>query len=196
MTQTKNISHTRGGGWLEGQLLVATTQIGDGCFSRAVLYVCAHGKEGAIGLIINRQLPELKYRDVLRQLKIEPAVTFKDPKVYLGGPVEASRGFVIHSPDYKGTDTIALDDGISITASLQVLRDIAAGKGPEKSLLALGYAGWEPKQLESEIEANSWISVPATPELIFNTSDDAKWSLAAQSLGVDMFKLSGHVGHA
>lgn len=184
------------GGYLEGQLLIATTLITESCFNRAVLYVCAHGGDGAMGVIINHPLPELKYHDVLNQLEISSPTNFAEPQVYLGGPVEASRGMVVHSPDYSHAETVHLSDDIAVTTNLQVLRDIAANIGPHKHLLTLGYAGWAPGQLEAEIEANSWISVPATGKLIFDTPDADKWNLAAGSLGVDMFKLSGDVGHA
>lgn len=184
------------GGYLEGQLLIATTLITESCFNRSVLYVCAHGDDGAMGVIVNHALPDVDYVQVMTQLKVDTPTGFPAPSVYLGGPVEPSRGFVIHTPDYSHADTVHLTDAISVTSNLQVLHDITAGKGPKKHLLTLGYAGWAPGQLEAEIEANSWISVPATPELIFDTPDADKWELAANSLGVDMFKLSGHAGHA
>lgn len=184
------------GGYLEGQLLVATTLITESCFNRSVLYICAHGEDGAMGVIINHPLPDLKYHEVLKQLKIDSVPGFSPPPVYLGGPVEGTRGLVVHSPDYDHADTVHLSEDISVTSNLKILHDIAAGNGPRKHLLTLGYAGWEAGQLEAEIEANSWISVPATPKLIFDTADADKWSLAAGSLGVDMFKLSGDVGHA
>lgn len=196
MAMNSALSRSRAGGYLEGQLLIATTLITESCFNRAVLYVCAHGDDGAMGVIINHTLPELKYKEVLKQLKIDSDKSFHEPPVYLGGPVEASRGLVIHSPEYSHAETIHLSDDIAVTSNLQVLHDIAENNGPEKHLLTLGYAGWAPGQLEAEIEANSWISVPATPALIFDTPDIDKWGLAADSLGVDMFKLSGDVGHA
>lgn len=200
LTKPKSIrtalTQSRAGGYLEGQLLVATTAITESCFNRSVLYLCSHGKEGAMGVIINRIMPDLKYADVLKQLKIEKPFSFIDPSVYLGGPVESSRGLVVHSPDYSHSDTVVLSDDVAVTSNLQVLRDIVVGRGPKKHLLTLGYSGWGPGQLEAEIEANSWISVPANASLIFNTADSDKWVLAAQSLGVDMFKLSGAVGHA
>lgn len=190
------LSRPRAGGYLEGQLLVATTLITESCFNRSVLYVCAHGEDGAMGVLVNHPLPELTYGNVLEQLKIEVPKDFKEPPVYLGGPVEGARGLVVHSPDYSHADTVHLADDISVTSNLQVLHAIAAGNGPAKHLLALGYAGWAPGQLEAEIEANSWISVPSTSKLIFDTPDADKWNLAAGSLGIDMFKLSGDVGHA
>lgn len=149
-----------------------------------------------MGVIINHPLPDLKYHDVLKQLKIKWPEGFSEPPVYLGGPVEGSRGLVVHSPEYSHDETVHLADDIAVTSNLQILRDIAKGTGPNKHLLTLGYAGWAPGQLEAEIEANSWISVPASSKLIFDTSDADKWNLAAGSLGIDMFKLSGDVGHA
>lgn len=196
MAMNSALTRSREGGYLEGQLLVATTLITESCFNRAVLYVCAHGEDGAMGVIVNHTLPELKYTEVLKQLKIGAMDGFRAPPVYLGGPVEASRGFVIHSPDYSHRETIHLAEDVAVTSNLQVLHAIAAGNGPNKHLLTLGYAGWAPGQLEAEIEANSWISVPATSALIFDTPDAEKWGLAADSLGIDMFKLSGEVGHA
>lgn len=181
---------------MEGQLLVATTRIVESPFSRAVLFVCAHSDEGAMGVIVNHHINELTLADVLKQLKIDASVPPKKHPVYLGGPVEAGRGLVIHSDDYRHPDTLVFERGIAATSNLQVLHDIADGKGPKKSLLALGYAAWSAGQLEAEVEANSWISVPATKELLFNTDDAAKWEESAGSLGVDMFKLSGEAGHA
>ncbi len=186
----------RTGGYLEGQLLVATPLIMESCFNHAVLYLCAHSDEGAMGIIINHALDDLSYMDVLKQLKIpEPEGARKWP-VYLGGPVEPTRGLVIHSPDYRHEDTVVLADDIAVTSNLQILRDITAGGGPKKHLLALGYAGWAPGQLEAEVEANSWISAPSSGKLIFDTPDDQKWSETAKTLGIDMLKLSGDVGHA
>lgn len=196
MVIRNSLSKPRAGGYLEGQLLVATTLITESCFNRAVLYVCAHGDDGAMGVIINHTLPDLSYREVMKQLKIDYMQEGEGPQVYLGGPVEASRGLVVHSPDYSHSDTVHLAEGISVTSNRQVLHDIAKGEGPQKHLLTLGYSGWAPGQLEAEVEANSWISVPASGKLVFDTPDHDKWNLAAGSLGIDMFKLSGDVGHA
>ena len=196
MTNIPNLSSIKSGGYLEGQLLIATPLITESCFNHSVLYMCSHGKEGAMGVIINHTLSELTYEEVLKQLKITPTEDLTRRPIYLGGPVEASRGLVIHSPDYQHPDTVPLSDEISVTANLRVLQDIVAGNGPKKHLLALGYAGWSPGQLEAEIEANSWISVPASPKLIFDTEDNKKWESAAKSVGVDMLKLSGAAGHA
>lgn len=196
MVLRNSIGKSREGGYLEGQLLVATTLITESCFNRSVLYVCTHGEEGAMGVIINHPLTELSYTEVMKQLKIPYSIDIDEPSVYLGGPVEASRGLVVHSPEYSQSDTVHLSEDIAVTSNLQVLHDIAKGYGPRKHLLTLGYAGWAPGQLEAEVEANSWISVPATSELVFDTPDTEKWNLTAGSLGIDMFKLSGDVGHA
>lgn len=196
MTQKYPFPNKKSGGYLEGQLLVATTLITESCFNRSVLYLCSHGRDGAMGVIVNHVMRDLSYGSVLEQLNISIPKEFQPPPVYLGGPVESSRGLVIHSPDYKHEDTVLLSNNIAVTSNLQILRDIVVEKGPKKNLLTLGYAGWAPGQLEAEIEANSWISVPADPALIFDTDDTAKWERAAKSLGIDMFKLSGDVGHA
>ena len=186
----------RTGSYMEGQLLVATTLITESCFSRAVLYVCAHSEEGAMGVIINHHLNDMTFNDVMKQLKIPAKAEIAPRPVYLGGPVETGRGLVIHTDDYAHKDTLVFAEGIAATSNLQVLHDICLGRGPAKSLLALGYAGWAAGQLEAEIEANSWITVPATEALVFDAEDAEKWTLAAGSLGIDMFKLSGDVGHA
>lgn len=193
---TAGISTARKGGYLEGQLLIATTLITESCFNRAVLYLCSHSEDGAMGVIINHVLNDVVYSEVLKQLKIAPIKDLPEFPVYLGGPVESSRGLVVHSADYSHADTIKLSDVIALTSNLQILRDIAKGNGPSKHLLTLGYSGWSAGQLEAEIEANSWISVPADPALIFDSDDAHKWEKAAGSLGIDMFKLSGDVGHA
>lgn len=183
-------------GYLEGQLLVATPAIIDSCFARSVVYVCAHNSTGAMGLVINHTIENVSYGDILKQLSIPSAGAKRKMPVYFGGPVEAARGFVLHSADYAQEETIHMPNGISLTSNLQILRDIASGQGPQKNILALGYSGWSPGQLEAEIESNSWINVPASEKILFETDDSAKWQAAAQVLGVDMFKLTGPAGHA
>jgi putative transcriptional regulator len=182
---------------LEGQLLIATPQLVGSCFEKAVIYMCAHNQEGAMGLIINQRLPSLALDDVFQQLDIirggerAPAMS-----IHFGGPVETARGFVLHSPEYALADTVVMDDYLALTCNIDVLKDIASGGGPERAMLALGYAGWGPGQLESEFESNSWISAPASAELIFSPDDDEKWRRAAASEGIDLDKLAGHAGHA
>lgn len=183
-------------GYLEGQLLIATPLIQGSCFQKSVIYVCAHNAEGAMGIILNQPLAQIDFVEILRQLGIDtPHVARKFP-LHFGGPVEPARGFVLHTDEYKRDETVLFPAGLALTSSLDVLKDIAEGEGPKKGLLALGYSGWSAGQLEQEIEANSWISVPATPWLVFDTDMDSKWMLAARSQGIDLSKLSGEVGHA
>ncbi len=183
-------------GYLEGKLLVATPQVMGDVFQQSVIYLFAHNNHGAMGVIINKPLEMIHYATLFQQLGIEISTRMDDLMVYHGGPVEEGRGFVLHSTDYSTDDTMVSDNQIAITASTKVLRDIGQGVGPRQRLLTIGYAGWAPGQLEAEIEANSWITVPATPELVFGTDDDFKWMLAAKSLGVDMGRFSSSVGHA
>ncbi len=183
-------------GYFDGQLLVATPTVSGDVFQHAVIYLFAHSAHGAMGIIINKPLEMVHSGALFQQLGIDTTPQSGDISIYLGGPVEENRGFVIHSQDYNTGDSLCHDNRISLTASTQVLRDIAAGKGPRNRMLMIGYAGWGPGQLEAEIEANSWITVPATPELLFSTDDDAKWALAAKSLGVDMSRFSSFAGHA
>jgi putative transcriptional regulator len=183
-------------GYLEGKLLVATPLVAGDCFQHSVVYLFAHNPHGAMGVIVNKPLEMVHFASLFQQLGIPVTGKMNDLPIYHGGPVEEHRGFVLHSPDYKGADTLVSRSGIAITASTSVLRDIAAGSVPVDRLLTIGYARWAPGQLESEIEANSWITVPATPELVFHAEDDAKWLFAAKSLGVDMDRYSTFSGRA
>jgi putative transcriptional regulator len=183
-------------GYFEGQLLVATPQVNGDVFTQSVIYLFAHNDEGAMGVIINKPLEMVHYTELFQQLEIDLSPQAGNLPIYHGGPVEESRGFVLHSDEYSTAMTLKQNNGLALSASTNVLKDIAAGKGPGMRLMAIGYSGWAPGQLESEIENNSWITVPATPELIFNTDDEAKWALSAKSLGVDMARFSSHVGHA
>lgn len=183
-------------GYLEGQLLIATPVITGSCFYRAVIYVCVHNEDGAMGIVINHLIQNVTIRDILKQLSIEPIKLTHDIPVHFGGPVDPARGFVLHTDDYSRSETVLMGESIALTSNIEVLRDIALGQGPAESLLALGYAGWAPGQLEEEIEANSWITVPATKELVFDTGNPDKWTKAAASVGIDLLKLSTTVGHA
>lgn len=190
--------------YLEGQLLIAMPSMGDPRFSRSVIYVCAHSSEGAMGIIINQRAPNISFAELLEQLKIVPtedrislpsAMNAMD--VYLGGPVETGRGFVLHSADYfKADSTLPINDSVCLTATIDILRDIAKGSGPTQALLALGYAGWAPGQLEDEIQSNGWLNCPANPELVFDPAVDRKYNRALDSLGVDPSHLVSNSGHA
>ena len=191
-------------GYLDGQMLVAMPGMVDERFSRTVIYVCAHSPEGAMGIVVNKPAADLSMPDLLVQLEIIPeAELIRLPnrvgrmQVLMGGPVETSRGFVLHTPDFfLDESTLPIDDGICLTATIDILRAIAAGKGPQSAVLALGYAGWSPGQLESEIQANGWLNCPADPGLIFGTGLDAKYDLALRKIGIDLAMLSSEAGHA
>jgi putative transcriptional regulator len=183
-------------GYLAGQMLIAMPQMRDARFSRAVVYMCAHTAEGAMGLVINRMFNGLSFPDLLEQLNIEPTPLCDPIKIHFGGPVEAGRGFVLHSTDYVQETTLVVNDEVGLTATIDVLKAIATGQGPARSLLALGYAGWSAGQLDNEIRDNAWLSVEPDDELLFGTDIDHKWERAIAKIGVDFSMLSGDAGHA
>ena len=191
-------------GYLDGQFLVAMPGMADDRFTRAVIYVCAHSAEGAMGIVLNRPAADLNFPDLLVQLEIVPeAERIRLPQrvgkmqVLIGGPVETSRGFVLHSPDfYIDQSTLPIDDSVCLTATIDILRAIAKGEGPENAVLALGYAGWGAGQLESEIQANGWLNCPADSDLIFSGSVDTRYEMALRRIGVDPGMLSMEAGHA
>lgn len=181
---------------LVGQLLVAMPQMQDPRFARTVIYLCAHTPEGAMGLVLNRLVHSITFPDLLEQLGIEPAIAGNEIRVHFGGPVESGRGFVLHTVDYKREGTLPINSGIALTATIDILRDIARGAGPRQRLLALGYAGWGPGQLDAEIQANGWLQVPADEQLLFGRDVDVKWQQALAKLGIEHGRLSGEAGHA
>jgi putative transcriptional regulator len=183
-------------GYLAGQMLIAMPQMRDARFSRTVVYLCAHSKEGAMGLVINRMFNGLSFPDLLEQLNIEPTPLCDPIKIHFGGPVEAGRGFVLHSTDYVQETTLVVNEEVGLTATIDVLKAIANGEGPNRSLLALGYAGWGAGQLDNEIRDNAWLSVPSDEDLLFGTDLDHKWERAIAKIGVDFSMLSGEAGHA
>lgn len=191
-------------GYLDGQMLIAMPAMGDERFSRAVIYVCAHSSEGAMGIIVNHPAPNINFPDLLVQLEVIPEneliqlpPTAGSVKVLKGGPVETGRGFVLHSADFFiENSTLPIDDGICLTATLDILKAIARGAGPESAVLALGYAGWAPGQLETEIQHNGWLHCPADPELIFGGDTEGKYEKAMRKIGIDLGMLSSEAGHA
>jgi putative transcriptional regulator len=181
---------------LTGQLLVAMPQMSDPFFDHSVVYLCAHGQEdGAMGLVINKKLDTLTIDELYAQLKIEPAVPSNRP-VHFGGPVAPGQGFVLHSPDYREDSTVSIGDEFAMTATIDILYAQSKGEGPRHGLVALGYAGWGPGQLEAEIGANGWLLVAADTSLVFDTNDDGKWQRALAKLGVSPEMLSGESGRA
>ena len=182
---------------LDGKLLIAMPGMGDPRFDKAVIFLCAHSDDGALGLIINKPAPELEFSSLLEQLEIDVGPPRRDIRVHFGGPVEHGRGFVLHSGDYQSDDsTLQVSDAFGMTATLDVLEDIARGTGPSSALLALGYSGWGPGQLDSEILANGWLTCDALPDLVFGDDDETKWTAALKSLGVDALMLSSEAGRA
>jgi putative transcriptional regulator len=193
-----------GRGYLDGQMLIAMPTMRDERFMRSLIYVCAHSSEGAMGIVVNQVASNINFPDLLVQLEVIPAADLiqlpprtGDVKVLKGGPVETGRGFVLHSADFFiENSTLPIDEGICLTATLDILKAIAKGGGPASALLALGYAGWAPGQLESEITENGWLHCMADPELIFGTDTDAKYDKALRKLGIDLGMLSSQAGHA
>ena len=191
-------------GYLDGQILVAMPTMQDERFSRSVIYLCAHSSEGAMGIIVNQPAPNVRFSDLLVQLDVIPGEGLIElprhgevVRVLKGGPVETQRGFVLHSADYfVENSTLPIHGGICLTATLDILKAIANGSGPESAVLALGYAGWAPGQLENEIQANGWLNCEADPSLIFGKNAELKYDLALRKIGVDPTKLSSQAGHA
>jgi putative transcriptional regulator len=193
-----------GRGYLDGQMLIAMPAMNDERFSRAVIYVCAHSTEGAMGIIVNHPAANIKFPDLLVQLEVIPAAEriqlptrAGDVRVLKGGPVETGRGFVLHSADFFiENSTLPIDEGICLTATLDILKAIARGNGPSNAILALGYAGWAPGQLEQEIQQNGWLHCAADAELIFGRDTDTKYEKALRKIGIDLGMLSSESGHA
>lgn len=186
---------------LTGKLLVAMPGMGDPRFERAVIYLCAYSAEAAMGLIVNRTAPDLTFRDLLGQLEVGKGIELSPARaqvpIYFGGPVEHGRGFVLHSADYTAEgSTLEIGNTFGMTATVDILEDIARGAGPRDAILALGYSGWGPGQLEEEIAQNGWLTCEATPEVVFGTRNDEKWPAALRSAGVDPRLLSGGAGRA
>ena len=182
--------------YLTGQLLIAMPGMPDARFQRAVVYVCAHNAEGAMGLVINRLFGSITFASLLEQLDIHPALPTDDLRVHYGGPVESGRGLVLHSTDFVREGTMMVDDEVALTATIDILRAIADGQGPKHSLLALGYAGWGPGQLDAEMQANGWLTVDSDQTLMFDADLDTKWERAIAKIGVSLPMLSGEAGHA
>ncbi|WP_420862250.1 YqgE/AlgH family protein [Algirhabdus cladophorae] len=182
---------------LTGKMLIAMPSMGDPRFAKSVVYMCAHSEEGAMGLIINKPTEDLQFTDLLEQLDIKPAPDAKDIKVHFGGPVEHGRGFVLHSPDYiTHGSTLQVDDAVSMTATLDILEDIARGFGPAASMMALGYSGWGPGQLEGELADNGWLTCEGVPDIVFGAADRDKWTAALESMGINPLVLSAEGGSA
>lgn len=186
--------------YLAGKLLLAMPAMGDPRFHRAVIYLCAHDENGAMGLVINHLLPDVEFEDLLEQLGIESNIEVTlgpdEVPVMAGGPVEAARGFLLHSNDFTQPDTIQIDSSCSVTGTIDALKEVATGKGPEQILFILGYAGWGAGQLDREIQDNAWLVVDPDPAIIFHPDAEEKWTLAVKKLGFDPAQLSAEAGRA
>jgi putative transcriptional regulator len=193
-----------GRGYLDGQMLIAMPTMHDERFARSLIYVCAHSAEGAMGIIVNQPVANINFPDLLVKLDVIPAADrIQLPpqagalKVLKGGPVETERGFVLHSNDFfMENSTLPIDDGVCLTWTLDILKAIARGDGPMSAILALGYAGWDAGQLETEIQGNGWLHCAADPELIFGAEIDRKYDKALRKIGIDPGMLSSEAGHA
>ncbi len=182
---------------LTGKCLVAMPDMPDPRFRSSVIFVCAHSSEGAMGLIVNKRVEDVHLGDLMEQLSIPNGNSAQGHPVYFGGPVESSRGFVLHSRDYRSElSTMNAGDDFAMTATIDILEDIGAGNGPDQALVVLGYAGWGPAQLEAEIVANGWLIAEVGRDVIFGASDKRKWTLALASLGIDPAILSSSGGNA
>jgi len=198
MASSRDKRLSEGESFLEGKLLIALPGMSDERFAQTVIYMCAHSSKGAMGIVINKPIPGLSFPELMKQLQIEtkPTVTGDFPILY-GGPVETGRGFVLHSGDYESSDsTLPVSEDISLTATLDILRAMAEGRGPKQALFALGYAGWAPGQVETEFQANGWLHCDADPALVFGTDPGVKWQTALARLGIGPSGLVSDMGRA
>jgi putative transcriptional regulator len=183
-------------GYLGGQLLVAMPGLDDPRFTRAVICVCAHSPDGAMGIVLNKPLETLSFEDLLKQLEVEPVPPQRQIRLLTGGPVEGGRGFVLHTADWESDASLKVAGNLALTASVDILKAIAGGGGPRQGLLALGYAGWGPGQLEEEIQRNAWLNVTPDEGLLFEGEAEGKWRQARAKLRIDPLLLSASAGHA
>ena len=197
-------SEKRGRGYLDGQMLIAMPAMLDERFVRSLIYICAHSSEGAMGIVVNHPAPNISFPDLLVKLNVVPQADriqlptrAEGVKVMRGGPVETERGFVLHSADFViENSTLPIAEGICLTATIDILKAIANGEGPASAILALGYAGWAPGQLENEIQGNGWLHCAADPELVFGPDIDGKYDKALKKIGIELGMLSSEAGHA
>lgn len=182
--------------FLEGKLLIATSSLNESVFNHSVIFMCTHNAQGAMGFIINSLMYSIDYNEILEQLDIKADLVVETPEIHFGGPVEQTKGFFLHSNEYNKEGTIKVNNKISLTSNVDILEDVVAGNGPQKSLLALGYAGWEASQLESEIKNNDWLVVSSSDRLLFEVEPERKWQAALDELGINMNFFSPTTGSA
>ncbi len=195
MTKTKQ-SETASSDNLIGHFLIAMPSLNDGFFNQAVTYICEHDKNGSFGIIIN-QITGITLKQIAKEMSIETENTFNDKQpVFIGGPVDQGRGFILHRPAGNWQSSLKVDHNIALTTSKDILQAIVKNEGPKDNIVALGYAGWAAGQLDSEIASNTWLSCPADEQIIFNTPVEERWKAAAKLIGVDLSLLSSDAGHA
>lgn len=182
--------------FLTGKFLVSMPGVDDECFSQTVVYVCSHGQDGAMGFVVNKKLKDFSFTDLAVKIPVNSVSNLESMFLYQGGPIEKIRGFVLHSPEYFKPGTFKINSEVSVSSSLDVLTDIAYGAGPKNNLIALGYSGWEPQQLERELMENRWLVTPANTDLLFNTPDDVKWEKALAETGIDFTRFIARTGYA
>ena len=181
---------------LTGQIIVSMPSLEDERFYKTVIYICAHSSEGSMGIIINKKIDYDLYPDLLQQLGIDKPLNNKKLFIRYGGPVESGRGFVLHSDDMMRKETLNIDKGVALTSTAEFFDDLSKGKGPKNCILALGYAGWQPGQLEHEIMRNSWMSLSVDNSFLFDDEVSRKWSQAYKLMGIDPNSLSFESGRA
>jgi len=182
--------------YLSGKFLISAPTLDDECFHKSVVYLCSHGKDGAMGFVINKKLKDFSISDLAVPLQVDRFMNLDQMFLYQGGPVEKIRGFVLHSSEYFKPGTYRVDDLIAVSSSLDVLKDIAYGIGPHENLVALGYCSWEPGQLEQELLRNDWLISDASNEILFHTYDELKWERAMDETGIDMNRFISTTAHA
>ncbi len=184
------------GEYLEGRILIAMPTMSDPRFKKTIILLCTHNEEGAMGIVLNKNMEAFTFGSLLEQLEIQHDSNLEKTRVHFGGPVDAERGFILHSTDTVQENSTVIGEGIALTATLDMLERMATGEGPDSSFIALGYAGWGPGQLEAEIQENGWLIVDADPDLVFSDQLTGKWQAAIDKLGFDPGLLSMDAGHA
>lgn len=180
---------------LQGNFLISTSKMPDPRFREKLIYMCGHTEEGAIGLVVNNPLPDVRLDEILKSADIT-VPDFELPPVYVGGPVEMGAGFILYTADYQAESQLQVSATICLSSDPKILQDIASSSGPQNYLFLLGYAGWGAGQLENELTDNGWLTLPADDEVIFHTPDSQKWKVAAQRYGIDITTYGDIIGSA
>ena len=182
--------------FLEGQLLIATPAITDERFLKSVIFICSHDKNHAMGLVLNKINKDVNFKIFCDLMSINTINFNNNKNVRIGGPMDTNRGFVLHSSDHVLPDTKIINKSFGMTSSIDIIKEIASGKGPSSSIITVGYSGWFSGQLESELKENSWLTLPATPEIVFNTELNSVWELSLNELGIKPSQISSNFGNA